>query len=83
MIGAVSSAGNPGDPDSVTTFDVFAVNYQRFADSVATLNTKVVAFTIPDVTQIPFTSQGQHLLVPQDRRLPGRASAASRPTTRC
>ena len=58
VIGAVSSTGNPGDPDSVTTYDVFAVNYRLFADSVATLNTKVVAFTIPDVTQIPFTSRG-------------------------
>ena len=37
---------------------MFADNYTKFADSVATLNTKVVAFTIPDVTLIPYTSRG-------------------------
>ena len=58
VIGAVSSLPNPGDPDSITPYPVFAENYTRFADSVATLNTKVVAFTIPDVTQIPYTSRG-------------------------
>lgn len=58
VIGAVSSLPNPGDPDSITPFPEFAANYTRFADSVATLNTKVVVFTIPDVTQIPYTSRG-------------------------
>jgi len=58
VIGAVASAGNPGDPDSTTPYPEFALNYTRFADSVATLNTRVVAFTIPDVTQIPYTSRG-------------------------
>ena len=58
VIGAVSSLPNPGDSASITSYPVFAENYTRFADSVATLNTKVVAFTIPDVTQIPYTSRG-------------------------
>ncbi len=58
VIGAVSSLPNPGDPDSITPYPVFAANYIRFADSVETLGTKVVAFTIPDVTQIPYTSRG-------------------------
>jgi len=58
VIGAVSSLPNPGDPDSITPYPVFELNYTRFADSVATLNTKVIAFTIPDVTQIPYTSRG-------------------------
>jgi hypothetical protein len=58
VIGAVSSLPNPGDPDSITPYPVFAENYTRFADSVATLNASVVAFTIPDVTQIPYTSRG-------------------------
>lgn len=58
VIGAVSSLPDPGDPDSITPYPVFAENYTRFADSVETLNTKVVAFTIPDVTQIPYTSRG-------------------------
>jgi lysophospholipase L1-like esterase len=58
VLGAVTSAPNPGDPDSVTPYPVFADNYTKFADSVATLNTKVVAFTIPDVTLIPYTSRG-------------------------
>jgi len=58
VIGAVASLPNPGDPDSITTIGVFTANYVRFADSVATLGTRVVAFTIPDVTQIPYTSRG-------------------------
>ena len=58
VIGAVSSLPDPGDPDSITPYPEFAENYTRFADSVATLNTKVIAFTIPDVTQIPYTSRG-------------------------
>ena len=58
VIGAVSSLPDPGDPDSITPYPVFAENYTRFADSVATLNAKVIAFTIPDVTQIPYTSRG-------------------------
>jgi len=58
VIGAVSSLPDPGDPDSITPYPVFEENYVRFADSVETLNTKVVAFTIPDVTQIPYTSRG-------------------------
>lgn len=58
VIGAVASLPNPGDPDSITPYPVFAENYTRFADSVATLGTKVVVLTIPDVTQIPYTSRG-------------------------
>lgn len=58
VIGAVSSLPNPGDPDSITPYPVFEENYVRFADSVETLSTRVVAFTIPDVTQIPYTSSG-------------------------
>jgi hypothetical protein len=58
VIGAVSSLPDPGDPDSITPYPVFAEQYTRFADSVATLGTKVVAFTIPDVTQIAYTSRG-------------------------
>ncbi len=58
VIGAVSSLPDPGDPDSITPYPVFAENYTRFADSVATLKAKVIAFTIPDVTQIPYTSRG-------------------------
>lgn len=58
VIGAVASLPNPGDPDAITAYPVFAENYIRFADSVETLNTSVVAFTIPDVTQIPYTSRG-------------------------
>lgn len=58
VIGAVASLPNPGDPDSITPYPVFADNYTKFADSVVTLGTKVVAFTIPDVTQIPYTSRG-------------------------
>jgi lysophospholipase L1-like esterase len=58
VIGAVSSAGNPGNPDSVTTIAAFTTNFALFADSVETLNTEVVVFTVPDVTQIPFTSRG-------------------------
>ncbi len=58
VIGAVASLPDPGDPDSITPYPVFAENYTKFADSVVTLGTKVVAFTIPDVTQIPYTSRG-------------------------
>ena len=58
VIGAVSSLPDPGDPDSITPYPVFEENYVRFADSVETLDTRVVAFTIPDVTQIPYTSRG-------------------------
>ncbi len=58
MIGAVSSLPNPGDSASITPYPLFAENYIRFADSVATLGTKVVAFTVPDITQIPYTSRG-------------------------
>jgi hypothetical protein len=58
VIGAVSSLPDPGDPDSITPYPVFAENYIRFADSVETLDTRVVALTIPDVTQIPYTSRG-------------------------
>lgn len=58
VIGAVSSLPDPGDPDSITPYPVFEENYVRFADSVDALGTKVVALTIPDVTQIPYTSRG-------------------------
>jgi hypothetical protein len=58
VIGAVSSLPNPGDSASITPFPVFAENYVRFADSVSTLGTKVVASTVPDITQIPYTSRG-------------------------
>ena len=67
VIGAVASLPDPGDPDSITPYPVFAENYTKFADSVVTLGTKVVAFTIPDVTQIPVHVAGQPLLVPQER----------------
>lgn len=58
VIGAVSSLPDPGDPDSITTIGVFTENYVKFADSVDALGTRVVALTIPDVTQIPYTSRG-------------------------
>ncbi len=58
MSGALLTTVNPGNPDSVTSFPEFAANFTRFADSVATLNTKVVAFTVPDVTKTPYTSRG-------------------------
>lgn len=58
VIGAVLSLPDPGDPDSITPYPDFAAYYSAFADSVATLNTEVVVLTIPDVTQIPYTSRG-------------------------
>lgn len=58
VIGAVSSLPDPGDPDSITTIGVFTANYVRFADSVDAIAARVVALTIPDVTQIPYTSRG-------------------------
>ena len=58
VIGAVASLPNPGDPDSITTIGVFTANYVRFADSVGALGTRVVVLTIPDVTQIAYTSRG-------------------------
>jgi lysophospholipase L1-like esterase len=58
VLGGVVSRPNPGDPDSVTTAADFIADYAEFADSVDVLNATVVAFTIPDVTSIPFTSTG-------------------------
>ena len=80
VIGAVSSLPNPGDPDSITPYPVFAENYTRFADSVATLGTKVIAFTIPDVTVIPYTSRGTTYWCLKTGFCPGVPAAPFPPT---
>jgi hypothetical protein len=51
-------ASTPGNPDSITTVPVFTAAYEEFADSVDVLGATVVAFTVPDVTSIPFVSTG-------------------------
>lgn len=58
VLGGVTSRPNPGNPDSVTPVAVFTEEYAEFADSVDVLGATVVAFTIPDVTTIPFASTG-------------------------
>lgn len=58
VLGGVTSRPNPGNPDSVTSVQTFIDAYEVFADSVDALGATVVAFTIPDVTSIPFTSTG-------------------------
>ena len=58
VIGSVTTTSNPGDSATITPYPVFEENYTKFADSVATLNTQAIAFTIPDVTLTPYTSRG-------------------------
>jgi lysophospholipase L1-like esterase len=58
VLGGVTSRPNPGNPDSVTPAPEFIAAYEEFADSVDALGATVVAFTIPDVTSIPFASTG-------------------------
>jgi len=48
---ATSGGAAPTTPTSATTFDVL---YRSLADSLKSLNTKVVIANIPDVTAIPF-----------------------------
>lgn len=58
VLGGILSAGNPGNPDSVTPIPVFEAAYAEFADSVDALGAVVLAATVPDVTVIPYVSSG-------------------------
>ncbi len=65
VLGALISSTNPGDSAEVTSLATFQASYQALVDSVAqtlaragTADTGAVLFTVPDVTVIPFASNG-------------------------
>jgi hypothetical protein len=58
VLGALISDANPGDPAEVTAPATFTTKYTELADSLAATGAKVVLFTVPDVTVIPYASKG-------------------------
>lgn len=58
VLGALISDANPGNPAEVTSPATFAAKYAELADSLAATGAKVVLFTVPDVTVIPYASKG-------------------------
>ncbi|MCU0620464.1 MAG: SGNH/GDSL hydrolase family protein [Gemmatimonadales bacterium] len=58
VLGAVANSADPGAIDSITPPDVFDRLYEQLADSLDRTGSRVVLVTVPDVTQVPFASQG-------------------------
>jgi phospholipase/lecithinase/hemolysin len=58
VLGALIDDANPGNPAEVTASATFTTKYTELADSLAATGAKVVLFTVPDVTVIPYTSRG-------------------------
>jgi hypothetical protein len=58
VLGALIDSTNPGNPAEVTPSATFDAKYAELADSLDATGAKVVLFTVPDVTVIPFASKG-------------------------
>jgi hypothetical protein len=58
VLGALIDSTNPGNPAEVTAAATFDAKYAELADSLDATGAKVVVFTVPDVTVIPFASKG-------------------------
>lgn len=59
ILGALLASNNPGTADSIFPLAQFQALYTRFADSLDRTGARVVAYTVPDVTVIPYASRGQ------------------------
>ncbi len=58
VLGALTSASNPGDPALVTPEAVFEANLAPILDSITKVGAKALLIGVTDVTAIPFTSSG-------------------------
>ena len=58
VLGALIDDVNPGDSTQVTSIAVFTANYTALLDSLDATGGKVVLFTVPDVTSLPYASSG-------------------------
>jgi hypothetical protein len=59
VLGALLVDRDPGNIDSIYPAAQFEVQYNRLADSLDKLGTKVVTSTVPDVTLSPYVSAAQ------------------------
>ena len=59
ILGALLASGNAGATDSIVPLAQFSALYERLADSLDKTGAQVVATTVPDVSVVPYASQGQ------------------------